>query len=265
VILIIRTIDREAPLDWRKRARWPKSRDFTPPARNFLGETLANLERSGAWGSLGSIVVVDSGSPDPRGHLERSAPESFPWSIVTLDAPAKESTRTHNQNGARAARLAADSGEEWCLVIEDDLDFCDDFAESVMAWLADHAEAGPVCCFGSTWPPVREAELAGGCVADIPVRQFYGAQCLAVHSSQAEGLARYLEAHPTYQWETGEVTRCHDLLIARWLESEGVQSVRASAPSFVQHIGRGSTFDNRFFEFPSWPGREWSYQGRRAA
>jgi hypothetical protein len=204
------------------------------PKHNYLQETCENLRRA-----LGTPPV-----------------EARPQ-IVISDGHGL----TLHQGAAKAIQAGVDLGTPWVLVLEDDLDFCDDFLGSVARWLMDHAEDRyPMYVFGASYPQVVEAILAGRTSWEYPVGAFYGAQALCWKREVAEQLVQWLGPDPAM----GAVKdRGHDLLLGRgWAPAIGATHFLASCPSFVQHIGRQSSLDTtQFFQFP-WPGRGWCYMGR---
>lgn len=226
--------------------------DRTPKA-NYLGATMRSLERGGLWDSRipFTLTVVDSGSPDPAGFLAR---ELGPLSgRVEVDLPA-DGRRTHNANATRAMELGALSGADWVLMLEDDIEVCARFLESVDAWLTHHAAPEfPLYTFGCPYPHVEQARRSGRTSWPYPVRDFYGAQCYAVSRARAISLVPWLQCHPLYCGRP----RSHDLLLHDWAGEFGAHYYLASVPSFVQHVGRESALDNAYFDFPSFRGTAW--------
>jgi hypothetical protein len=228
--------------------------------RNYLGETLTNLERSGALrfrSPLSSLHIVDSGSPELAKFLVSQVPDSF-----VPRAEFHSGRWTLHQTAQRAiAAVAGDPCANWCLVLEDDLDFCDRFLESVVGWLDDHARDDRLMyAFGANYIQIASHFRAGEW--DYPVGAFYGAQALAWKREDAAQLAEWLGPDPNYN---GIRDHGHDLLLQQWGKSRGLTHFLASAPSFVQHVGVESGINNRFFEFVTWPGRDWYYGRPRSA
>lgn len=205
------------------------------PRRNYLDETIENFHRS-------------------MGHRGDQA-NSYSEALLVQHGEGL----TLHQNAARAIRLGVQQGRPWVLVLEDDLDFCQDFLGSVARWLGDWAdEQYPMYVFGANYQQVRKRWEAGCCYWSYPVGSFYGAQALCWRREVAGELVDWLGEDPHYN---GVRSHGHDLLLQRWGKERGAQYFRASAPSLVQHIGEQSSINNRFFQFP-WGGREWSYRGK---
>lgn len=167
---------------------------------------------------------------------------------------------TLHQNAARAIRLAAHAGAEWALVIEDDIDFCDDFLGSVLRWVHDVEATGekfPMYVLGANYAQIQAARHAGHIFWHYPCKAFYGNQALLWRADVARQLAAWLGDDPSYN---GVRDHGHDLLLQQWgRQSRKVDCFCASVPSFVQHVGEKSGIGNRHFHFPSWPGRDWKY------
>lgn len=205
----------------------------------YLRQTIANLDRGGVKSSA---------------HLS---------GIHTVDG---SDGRSLHQNAQRAIEIAAaDPNADYCLVLEDDIDVCANFLESVANWLLDHAsdnrrnhsQIGGMYVFGANYSQITAAVARGETSWLYPISAFYGAQALAWSRSDAEQLAQWLGPDPHYN----EVrNHGHDLLLQKWGASIGLTHFLASAPSFVQHIGGQSGIGNRFFQFQSWPGRDWEYR-----
>jgi glycosyltransferase involved in cell wall biosynthesis len=228
------------------------------PQRNYLGDTLRNLARSGMWGSehLHSLAVVDSGSPDlevfRQDEIAANVPEHPPlytgeWSL--------------HQTAQRAIEGGAEAGADWVLVLEDDIDVCDFFLDAVARWLEEHARpCYRMYAFGANRVQIEHAHAAGRTLWRYPVGDFYGAQALAWAREDAAELAEWLGEDPDYE---GEREHHHDLLLQEWGRRYGLTHFAASVPSFVQHIGGESSLGNRTFSFDSWQGRQWRYGGQR--
>lgn len=240
------------------------------PGQNYLAETLANLVRGGLLTSerLSHLVVADSG---PGCAFSAAALEPLavapvpPWRGNILTLPGARYCA--NENVARALHAGVHHGAPWVLFLEDDIDVCADFFDSVGAWLDDHArDDRRIYVFGANYPEVSEATARGETSWDYRVNKFYGTQALALRSEDALSLSTYLVEHCYDRAEDGTA---YDLLMADWSQQRWpeIHHFLASAPSFVEHIGRKSLIRPRpeTHRFPSWPGREWRYEGRRAA
>lgn len=230
------------------------------PRKNYVGETLANLERAGLFRSEipWTLAVVDSGSPDgffdTEGLCRLHAREA---GRVVLDRPMAK--RTPNLNAARALELGAATRADWVLFLEDDVDFCANFLESVDAWIGRHKRADRrVYTFCAAYEGVRTAQRERRESWDYPIGKFYGTQAYALWKDDARACADWMRAHPTYHG----ANKSHDLLLKQWSREAypKVDHFLASAPSFVQHIGRESSLHfGRFHDYASFPGRQWGY------
>lgn len=231
--------------------------------RNYLGETLSNLERGGllAARTPWTLTVVDGGSPE--GYLEAEIPESF-RECVRLVRAAR--VLTPNENAAASwCEACMDPAADWVLVVEDDIDVCADFLDETAAWLATYARKDrhlyPLGC-----PPenVRESALNGANAWEYPIGHYWGAQATAARRADGQSLAAYLTAHPLHAGST----QSHDWIIPQWATDTWptIAHFLTPVPGLVQHIGRQSllAISRRarygpttigFFEFPSWRGR----------
>jgi hypothetical protein len=253
---------------------------------NYLGRTLANLARTDFWShpAIHSLRIVIGGALDDFEEKELDPFIPTGKSVEVFEAPLQGCTR--QQNGARAIRFAAAVDADWVMKLEDDLDFLDSFAESTSNWLADYGHAavpmfslaatfqqvsssifqegetflGP----GESFPRARAMYARGDRIAAHQVAGYWGAQALIWKRPMAQHLADWLGEDP-FLWDGKEQhrQRGHDLILQVWGKELGARAFAVAVPSFVQHIGRQSNIQNKFFEFP-FPGRDWSYERRTA-
>lgn len=252
--------------------------DREPAAPNTLPKMLENLARSGAWQSprLHSVHIVDSGVgtdwPDRalRGLAYTHHPSIGPEpGIIQVHGSTRR--RLSTPNVAETLGAGAECGADWVLFCEDDVDFIADFVGAVGRWLDDHA-APPVTVYRFT--ALNAAMESKECRArgawDYPVAQSWGTQCMAMRSHLAADLSSWLLAHPLYRHKDGRMADgAYDLEMHRWAAERGLTHFVASVPSFCQHIapyGKDSAIWKERpwpVEFPTWPGREWTYHGRQ--
>lgn len=245
------------------------------PRKNYLADTLSNLARSGAWGGerLHSIHVVDSGGSDEwpdDGIIDfayasyRSGEPVVPIPSNVIAVHRTETRRNGKQNFATALEVGARSGARWVVVLEDDVDFVDDFVDGVGRWLDDcavpRAMFYPLCGNHMT---IAHRALAGLNSWDYPIEAFWGFQAIATRPVEALSFAEWLRQNPDYIHADGRKdSEAHDLEMHRWAVANRIRSFVGSCPSFVQHVGVESVINpTRDWDvsFPSWPGRDWSY------
>lgn len=196
------------------------------------------------------------------GHLPgATAPSTPPIGEVFLYRTPVP--RTACVNGASAMDAGVASGAPWVLFCEDDLDVCGDFLESVGNWLDEFADpAFKVFPFGAAYPQVKDAARRLEFSWRYPVGAFYGTQCIAMRRAEAQSLADYWRTEPEVNDTVS--TSAFDLMLADWHKREFPEQpyLLASAPSFVQHIGRESVATNlaKTHTFTSWPGPFWAYR-----
>lgn len=230
------------------------------PAQNYVGATLDSLERSGFAKSGRVLLLFDSGRPRSK---EFDASICRPW--VAVDLPYER--LTSNANHARALKAGALSGAEWVVMLEDDVEVTDSFAENVEGWLADHAtKEYRVYPLYASYQQIKTAAESGATAWQYPIRAFYGTQCYAIRAGDAASIGDYLTRPDVLERWRGR-TKGYDLMISEWHQADypGLDML-ASAPSMVQHVGRSSALGNeiRFHQAQSYPGTQWTYHGRAA-
>jgi hypothetical protein len=229
------------------------------PRRNYLGETLANLARAGVFDSqyLNRFAVFDSRAGNYARDILSTAPH--------VVADVWSDNRVACENAGAALVAGAESGASWVLFMEDDIDVCSHFLESVAEWLDDVAnQRFRLYALGANYEQLEAAVRAGGIGWEYPVGAFYGTQCFAVRAEDAATLGAYWLTNPIVR--TVRNPNAYDLMVHDWAAANypNLQYFCASAPSFVQHIGRESVCTGKpvTHEFPSWRGRDWRYRGR---
>jgi glycosyltransferase involved in cell wall biosynthesis len=249
------------------------------PKEGYLGKTLDNLVRSGIEKSqrLHSLTVVDGGGPESFHATARV----FDSKVDRLDFVSSmvghhDEKVFANLNVARALEEAASHGTKWVLLMEDDIDVCDDFIDAVGRWLDDHVHPKyRVYALGANYGDVDDLAERGETCWPYPLMVFYGTQAWAVRNKDALSIAAFLRQHCEDEVEqvlaSGEKRVVSgtgwDLLIARkWMPETypDLNFFLTPCPSFIQHIGFGSSLqpDESVHVFPSFPGREWTYQSR---
>ena len=223
--------------------------DRSPDIPNYLAETLANLQRSSPEMEL---IIMDSGPEETSGKWMMQTTK--PWWHWICELDCSKNQVVANLNIARALRRGSECGD-WVLFVEDDIDVCDNFLASVEAWLTEFVtEDRRLYAFGSSYSQSRRG------ATDVPIRGFFGTQCIALRSGDAVDLAGYLEENC---YERGDDGVGYDILMHDWSWDRWphIEQFLASCPSFVQHIGRQSLIEPRSstHTFPTWKGREWSW------
>lgn len=236
-------------------------------SRNYLGDTLDNLERAGVFRSPclhGPVTLIDTGRGESPGFALRASAPYGEHTRVDYERP-----RTMHENATHAIRTAASAGADFALVLEDDIDVCDRFLDSVAAWLEDHARPDPMMySFGANYGQIRAAWQRGHTSWDYPVGAFYGALACAWSRASAEDLLEWYGPDPHYPKVVDDVLHkirdCgHDLRLGHWGRERGLTHFLASAPCFVQHVGHESGIGNRKIQYAGWAGRGWSYVDRQ--
>ena len=227
---------------------------------DYLNTTLENLERGGVFESrhlVGKVQIIDTSRSKIRQRISSNLLEK-----VRVNSPDRDEWRTLQQNAQIALEAASQRMRaKWVLVLEDDIDVCKNFLESVYKWLQDHkSKRRRMYVFGANYQQILNAVQEGKSYWDYPVGAFYGAQACAWTREDAASIAAWLGSDPDYN---GARNNGHDMNLQVWGRQQNLNFFRASAPSFVQHIGERSGINNRFFQFLSWPGRDWVYKSNR--
>lgn len=229
------------------------------PEPNYLAETLANLKRSDLETSERLDSLFISCSDD--GEWAANVCDGLEILDTVVGIGGFVERHCANLNVANALRVGAGGPDHWVLFLEDDIDVCAGFFDSVGAWLDEHArDDRRVVSFACPYDATCTIAAYGEHVWDYPITRFYGTQCFAIRSTDALDLAEYLETHCHDLNPEGV---CYDLLMHCWSESRwpNRRHFQASCPSLVQHIGMTSVISPRenIHTSPSWPGRDWSY------
>lgn len=234
--------------------------------RNYLGDTLANLARSGLYRSQTpwTLIIVDGGSAP--GYLEREVPASLREDPrVRLVRPPEGKVLTCNENAAVSWCVAGADADPWTLVLEDDIDVCADFLDETVRWLEQHAAPDRhLYPLGAPHRDVADAAARGETSWEYPIGHYWGSQGTAAGKADAISLGAYLTAHPVH---ASGSTYSHDWMIGQWARETWptIAHFRCPAPGLVQHVGRESYLAvdrlkvNKqaiiFFDYPSWRGR----------
>jgi hypothetical protein len=227
------------------------------PGKNYLEQTLRNLANSDllTCERLHSLCIVDS----KAGHWAYDIADDLLQDCPTVKVFSRDEDVMANENVSDALYIGHQTRTDWTIFLEDDIDVCGQFFESVGRWLDDYGHPShKVHAFGAAYPQVEERHRDGLPFWEYPVDQFYGTQCFAVDNSTAFHLSEYIMEHKLSREPDGTGW---DLLMADWAGPGSV--FLASCPSFVQHIGMTSTVRPRknIHTFDSWPGNDWSYKG----
>lgn len=224
------------------------------PKQNFFGQTMTALDRSGVFDSplLDRFTIFDSGSP----NFDFLSTYTYGW-------PVDSAKRCPVENTAAALLFAGSSPSPWVLFLEDDIDVCDKFLESVSAWLADHEEHYKVFPLGANYEQIVALERLGKTAWRYSIEQFYGTLAVAMRAETAQQIGRYLlrrHAGPTKRDGAP-----YDLYMSDWAREQGITHFLTPVPSFVQHTGVESVIrpGSIFHTYESWPGPKWAYEGQR--
>lgn len=231
------------------------TRDRSPRV-NYLADTLKNLTRGGVWESnrLYQFIVVYSG---PNRSFLIDALQHVPFHVST-----KYSTRAKvNQHVSDAFRFGASYQSPWVLYIEDDIDVCAKFLDSVGGWLDDYARKEfRLYPLGAAFDDSLWASLRDHSAWRYNVNDFYGTQAVVVRWLDAVSIANWL-LQPRFEENPG----VYDLHLQEWshVHYPELNYFLTPLPNFVQHVGEESLIipdRNTAHKFPAWAGRDWFYQ-----
>lgn len=224
------------------------------PQKNFLGSTIKNLfehggaaaTRSNRSESIGFKVVIGDGRGFDRIEWQNEFNSACDSSNAT---PLTNAGLTPNQNAGSAIQCAAMLDPEWVIFLEDDLDFCSEFLESVDLWLRDWARDDrrvySLCCaFKQGNPFINPMPFW-----DMPAGVFFGTQGFIMRKDDASSFAQFL-----MDLDPIQVPTTLDFQLAHWLfqNHPNAPYITATCPSFVQHVGFESSIHNgRFHSYRS--------------
>lgn len=229
------------------------------PARNYLVDTLNALMQSGVFSSAipHRVIVVDTG----KGVMQRSraaiwfASHGIPVEIVTPERHGSSPDNAAEGLWAAASTVNA----EWVLFLEDDIEACGSFLESVDAWLRDHAtDDVPMYPFCAAYSKNAGRERSAKSWK-YGLGSFYGTQAYAIRGKDAVSASVFLRKEARARNQTNG----HDLLLRDWVLSEYPDCTHLLSPGmdFVQHVGKESSIHaGRFHSYPHFGGYGWRYE-----
>jgi len=250
------------------------------PRKNYLSETINNLVRGGVFESERLNLV----------HLLPSSERDTHWKIVyswivderrPINIHVPHTSLLPCENAGRALQIGSQDKSKWVLFLEDDIDVCADFLDSVGKWLDRFGDNPDYRIFQFGCPYTPQVYLSHPPIWEYhSYYDFYGTQCFAIRSEDAESLGKYIfsnaefvRPNPSYNPLIPDEDASpflyrrnpaqYDLMFCQWAEIN-YPNCRfvASVPSFVQHIGEESSLTDSVscHKFPSWPGRDWRYE-----
>lgn len=225
------------------------------PRQNYLLDTLNNLHRSGVFKSqIIRTIVVDTGI----GVLQRTrAAIWFASHKISVEIVTPIRHRSSPHNAATGMFMASTTGAEWVLFLEDDIEVCGSFLESVSDWLSDNATPEvpvyPFCAaYGKSSGRHRDTPWP------YPINAFYGTQAYAVRAGYCWDLGTFLEGES----ERRGMSNGHDLLLKEWVQIRfpNLPNLLCPGMDFVQHVGKESSIHpGRFHQYPNFGGPDYSY------
>ncbi len=213
------------------------------PKRNYLKGTLQHLANQGFDLTDLHLCVTKPGSEWLAGQfkgLQKTPTLHIPKTILNA-----------NQNGLAQARHGIETGAAWVVMLEDDLDFCADFVNSLRRWLkdADRPTRHVFRCFGFTTPP----QGFKGSFYDWPLPMLRGSQAICLRRDDAIDFLEWGTKHinswcRTTSWRnpTANPGIAFDKFVAAWATAKWPRvPCVMSHPYFVNHIGNESSIHSR--------------------
>lgn len=230
------------------------------PGPNYLVGTLNSLARSGVFSSQipVKLVIVDTG----KGVRQRA--QAMIWCKTHgVDAQILTPKRRSSTPDNAACGLCNYTNTDWTIFLEDDIEVCGAFLESVDVWLRENATLEipiyPLCAaYGKNAGRERDAATWR-----YSVGGFYGTQAYAIRSHECLDLGCFLKTEAALR----EMINGHDLLLKEWVQARYPDVTHLLCPGmdFVQHVGKESSIHpGRYHAYPNFGGPDWSYQGKDA-
>lgn len=221
--------------------------------QNYFQRTMESFKRARLWESKTPFEfhIFDSGSKDT----------SFiaPW-------PKEPNVKLHTSwwrvppkiNAGRALLVGSELGADWVIFVEDDIVVCADFLDGVAAFIEKHAnEKYRAVTFYTPYREVEHAKKRNEPFWEYPVKAFYGTQCLAFRTKDAESLGRYLLLDLKFEQNTPS----YDLIMKEWMYHHHPDNpyFQATVPCYAQHVGEESfLLPGRFHSCGGFAGEGWS-------
>jgi len=204
-----------------------------PKKKNYLGRTVRSLLAHGVAAESVHLVLTD---PDDTWLSKEIG--SHP---VVRHVPTAR--RTPNANGLAQIAVLDTAPAEWLLMLEDDIDVCDDFPGSVLRWLDRHQRKDVhvyrFCAFGRGRRPGRAPGLA---LYDLQEQR--GSQAIALRAEDARDCAAWAAVkgkhwRPRSARFQNEPDKGFDKLIGYWALDRWPASRfgYVSEPHMVRHVG----------------------------
>lgn len=227
--------------------------------RPYFTETITSLQRTASFDLPPELPLrVIAGAPGPV-HLEEARALRGPISFHEM---SEEEARTLRYDRLGPKRKCAfghframgeleslTSTWDAALICEDDLAFADGWREYLFQTLEDirriHGERWILTLYRIKHPdqtPVSPYVKAGRRWIGLPAQEeFWGTQAIVYSRAALSSVRKYL-------WDKSISTFVHpvDIAIGMMAEAEGIP-ILASVPSLVQHIGKRSTGQSKWF------------------
>lgn len=222
---------------------------------NYVFDTIKRMKSSGVFDSelLERLVIVIDNTNEKFMQLMKSTTKGLNVEIM----------QTARQMGSAGAASIAHKrlrhiDADWYMVMEDDLDFCNDFLNVVDTWLAKNYNPKRLVYLLGVWRDYinnysksnidyvdffghDEKGTTKTFQNDTPTKLMRGSQCYVMRPNDSISFQSYLERLT----DQSKYVVHHDMRIRHWLNTEAMKRndkeyayVRAPSPhSFVDHVG----------------------------
>lgn len=234
---------------------------------DYLDMTITSLKKSGFFEStIDATLFLNDSGPKEKSHIIKyeNNPkiqcfylEQFPKFEVHVGY--SEIVKKANYNAFLALERSLDYDYEWFIFMEDDLEFCNRFIESVDLYIQDWITSSDrLISFYTPYEQVEACYKQKVHAWKYRVGDFYGAQCFAIRKVDVGYLLNHLKKLfiPNSPWGLAV-----DINLKHWLWDNypAYNFFVASVPSFVQHKGNMSSLSSHQHVAQSYKGEQWTY------
>lgn len=200
------------------------------PKKNYIEPMINSLEKTGAFKRSDiSITISDSGSED-LSYIDFVEDRNLPVKVLY-----SEKRLCLNENFSKAMIFGASETSEYVVFMEDDILVAPTLITEMDKFLKRYPKE-TIWSFHAMYAEVRKRAISGHDHWDMPKDKFYGTLCTVLRKDDARKLADYI--YNVWYKKNGRKIGA-DIRIKIWLDKfyPGVDHIKCSAPSFVQHMG----------------------------
>jgi hypothetical protein len=238
------------------------------PKKSYMHKTMGSLIKSGLFESIipFELHLFDGGSTSID-YLRQYK------SLDNLFIHKTNSKITRNENWLRSIEHIRYFNYDYVIQIEDDILVCDNWLESIDAYIKKHQKLIDKNPMTSFYAPYKEIERKTSKKIEYweqSYQQFYGTQCILFKKDIALKVIEYIKngigdfdncsfKFRGEKYGRGMIGACIDLWLQEWgAANYSDKYFLVSCPSFVQHIGE---IENKHLHQSHFLGENWSYKG----